>query len=120
LSTPPITLPVSIELTPVSGATKRVAVNTWASEAEVELLLATGLDDAILGVVCQNDGTHAVLYDASTALACLRTNNPDWSDEECMEWFGHNVVGCLGTTYPAYLVYRAPLLARPAAPAQTH
>jgi len=94
------------KMPPASGAMKRSEIEAWAAEAEEPLMLADGLDDAIVGVVQQNDGSAAVLYDSLLCLRVLATAHPEWSPMEVAEWFETEVAGTLGTGYPAFVVFR--------------
>lgn len=93
---------------PVSGATKRHEIDRWATDTGDEMLLADGLDDAILGVIQQNDGQAVVLYDAEIAVQVLMRDSK-MDRDAAQEYFEFNVLRAQGAQYPAFLVYRAPL-----------
>jgi hypothetical protein len=96
---------------PVSGATKRSEIEAWAAATGDTLYLADGLDDALVGIVAQNDGTAAILYDAATAIQIVRAAHPELDTEDkAFEWFTQHVMGALGPGYPTFIVYRSRLM----------
>lgn len=89
--------------------TMREIVDAFADENEVELLLADGFDDAILGVA-QSFTRVFVVYDQAKCLALLQAQG--MSPEDAVEYFEFNVTGAyVGESTPAFLVnlesYRA-------------
>ena len=68
----------------------RAEVDDWAEQAEVDLLCADGLDEAILGIG-QRFNEYFVVYDRAKVLEILQRDGMD--AEGAIEWFEFNVVG---------------------------
>lgn len=87
--------------------TPRQWIEQWAEETDIEVLLADGFDDAILGVV-QRFNDYFVLYDRERCLEILqRRDGMEPLDAE--EYFDFNVTGAwVGDATPAFSVWLAP------------
>ena len=77
-------------------------VERYAEGAELELVLADGFDDCIVGIGRQFTRTF-VVYDYEKVIKKLKKRD-GMSDEEAVEWFEFNVVGAwVGESTPVFL-----------------
>jgi hypothetical protein len=83
----------------------RAEVDQWADDAGVELLLADGFDDAILGVG-QRFNSYFVVYDVHKVLDTMVTQH-GMTEEDAREFFEVNTVGAwVGEGTPCFLTLR--------------
>lgn len=83
--------------------TRREQLDEWASAQEIEVLVADGFDEAILGVVQIFDEYH-VCYDREACLKILQERD-GMTREDAVEYFDFNVTGAsMGDGTPAFLI----------------
>jgi hypothetical protein len=81
--------------------TARQAIDAYADAHEIDLLVADGFDEAIVGI-CERMNEVFVVYDRSKVLAVLRR---DMTYHEAQEYFDFNVAGAwVGDTTPGFLL----------------
>ena len=79
----------------------RAELDAYADESGLELLVADGHDNAIIGVVRRFNQTF-VLYDQMKVIQNLMADGMSY--EEALEFFEFNIVGAwMGDATPAYL-----------------
>lgn len=93
---------------PITGPERRAQVTQWAEAKGLVLMLADGFDEAIVGVIQQNDGHPAVLYHGAKLAALLAQQHPTWTAEDITAWCADHMGGTLGVGYPAYLMMHCP------------
>jgi hypothetical protein len=77
--------------------------DTWLREYGEELLLADGLDAAIIGVVERCGQQPFVVYDAEHCIELLAAQGMD--EDEAAEFFAFNVAGAwVGPHTPGFLI----------------
>ena len=82
---------------------KREDVENFASEHEIELLLADGLDDALIGVA-QQFSHYVAVYDTSKVIEILMERD-GMTFTEALEHFDFNIVGAhVGESTPVFMV----------------
>lgn len=80
----------------------RADVEAYADAAGVELILADGFDDCIVGVGEQFNKAF-VVYDRAKVIASLMRDGLEWDDAE--EYYSVNIVGSyVGEATPCFLV----------------
>jgi hypothetical protein len=69
-------------------------------ENNPEAIIWDDLDDAIIGYTTN----FVVVYDVQKILECLLKNNPDWNEEDALEWVDYNILSCyLGEYTPLHI-----------------
>ncbi len=83
-------------------------IRDWIDGCEDALLVADGLDSAIIGVTAYQPGRpQAVVYDYERCVAHFIAQG--MTDEDAREWMEFNVVGAWhGEQTPIYLITPAP------------
>ncbi len=83
--------------------TGRDVVDEYAYSNDAEILVADGLDDAILGVDTENPGGPRAVYSTSKVLKILmERDGMSWIDAE--EFFSFNISGAyMGPTTPLWI-----------------
>lgn len=82
---------------------KKYKILNWAKESEIELLLADGFEDAILGVSRQLN-RYSVIYDYEKCLQIL-IDRDNFTHEDAEEYMQYNVVGAyVGENTPSFLI----------------
>lgn len=67
-------------------------VKAWADENEEQILLADGLDDAIIGITRDmKSGSYRVVYDTHRVIQVL-INDHNMTYDDAVEHLEHNVV----------------------------
>jgi len=85
----------------MNGTKKRAVIIRAAEEHDVEMMLADGFDDCIIGVVGRFGKQPVVLYDR---VAIIRKLMKDMSVEEAEEFFEFNIAGAwVGEGTPAFM-----------------
>ena len=59
---------------------------------DLKLIKLDELDNAIIGIDLNNE---KLVYSESLVLKCLQENNPEWTEEDCNEWYNYNILGVL-------------------------
>jgi hypothetical protein len=84
----------------------RADVDAWADATEVELQIADGFDDAILGIG-QRFNTYFVVYDQAKVIETLMARD-GMTEEDADEFFAFNIVGAwVGEGTPCFLTTEA-------------
>lgn len=92
---------------PVAVSAQRAAVNQYAEDHELELILLDPpqyFDHAILGIIHGYGQEPALVYDQDAVLAAMAK---DMGVEDAEEWFDFNTIGAyLGEATPRFLMVR--------------
>lgn len=82
---------------------KKYKILNWAKEFEIQLLLADGFEDAILGV-SQQFNRYSVIYDYQKCLQIL-IDRDNFTHDDAEEYMQYNVVGAyVGENTPSFLI----------------
>lgn len=69
-------------------------------ENNPEAIIWDDLDDAIIGYTTD----FLAVYDIIKLSECLLKNNPDWTEEDALEWIDYNIVGAyVGQNTPFHI-----------------
>jgi hypothetical protein len=81
-----------------------MTVREWLNEEVEEVLVADGLDDALLGYAHRVGQPPVAVYDAKKCIEVLMQTGP-MTEDEAQEYFDFNVVGSwVGAGTPCFLI----------------
>ncbi len=58
----------------------------------LHLIKLDDLDDAVIGIDLNNE---KLVYSYKLIIDTLKKNNPDWTNEDVLDWYHYNIVGTI-------------------------